>query len=711
MKQILLQGGQPVVEEVPDPVVEAGSILVRTAFSCISSGTELATLRTVSEPLWRRALRQPDRVRQVLGRVSREGLAATVRSVQDKLGTPFPIGYSAAGTVIAVGADVMEFHVGDRVAVAGSQCAYHAEILNVPRNLAVRVPDNLGLDIASTVALGAIALQGVRRTEPTLGEVVVVIGLGVLGQITCQLLKANGCHVIACDIDSERVALAQRMGADDGVLSGAESPAAVLRRSGGMGADAVIVTAATASNEVISQAFKMCRKKGRVVLVGDVGLDINRSDMYVKELDFRLSCSYGPGRYDSSFEEDGHDYPFAEVRWTETRNMAEYLRLAGVGAISLDSLMKKRFRVEGAAGAYAELAQGASGVTMGLFEYLASDATPKHDLSLRNGAQRVESDGRIRLAVIGAGNFFKNAHLPALRALDSEIAIHAIVSRTGHNAKTIATQVNAKFASTDIDSVLQDSNVDAVLIATRHHLHGNLALRALQAGKHVLVEKPLAMTVDELDAIEAFYADGLAGKPLLLTGFNRRFSPYAEKLKELLARRSGPLMLTYRMNAGYIPSDHWVHGTEGGGRNIGEACHIYNLMAVLTDAAVESVQALSVASRNGFLRPDDNFVATVRFSDGSVASLIYTAAGSSAYAKEHMEIFCDGQVYLLDDYVELKRAGDRKALHKSVSADKGLLAQWQAFCAGVRTGIWPASLEEQLAASRIALAVQTQLSA
>ena len=711
MKQILLSSGRPVVEDVPDPLVDAGAILVRTAFSCISSGTELATLRTVSEPLWRRALRQPDRVRQVLERVMREGLYATVRSVQDKLSTSFPVGYSAAGTVISVGADVTEFHVGDRVAVAGSQCAYHAEILNVPRNLAVRVPDNVGLDTASTVALGAIALQGVRRTEPTLGEVIVVIGLGALGQITCQLLKANGCHVIACDIDPERVALGQLLGADDGVPSDADAPAAVLRRSGGMGADAVIVTAATASNAVISQAFRMCRKKGRVILVGDVGLDIDRGDMYVKELDFRLSCSYGPGRYDSRFEEDGHDYPFAHVRWSETRNMAEYLRLAGLGAIRLDALVNKRFCVDDAATAYAELAQGASNVAVCLFEYPASDAAPRHSLNLHDGAKRVAGDRRIRLAVIGAGNFFKNAHLPALRALESEIVIRAVVSRTGHNAKTIATQAGAEYASTDVDSVLQDPDVDAVLIATRHHLHGDLALRALQAGKHVLVEKPLAMIAAELDAIEAFYADGLAGKPLLLTGFNRRFSPYADKLQELLARRSGPLMLTYRMNAGHIPVDHWVHGAEGGGRNIGEACHIYNLMAVLTGAAVERVEALSVASRNGFLRPDDNFIATVRFSDGSVASLAYTAAGNLTYAKEHMEVFCDGQVYLLDDYVELRRAGDAKPLHKTASADKGLPAQWRAFCAGVRNGVWPASLEEQLAASRIALAVQAQLSA
>lgn len=711
MKQILLASGRPVVHDVPDPVVDAGSILVRTAFSCISSGTELATLRTVSEPLWRRALRQPDRVRQVLGRVTREGLSATMRSVQDKLSTPFPVGYSAAGIVIAVGADVTEFHVGDRVAVAGSQCAYHAEILNVPRNLAVRVPDNVSLDTASTVALGAIALQGVRRTEPTLGETVVVVGLGVLGQMTCQLLKANGCHVIACDIEADRVALAQVLGADDGVPSDADAPAAVLRRTGGMGADAVIVTAATDSNIVISQAFKMCRKKGRVVLVGDVGLNIDRNDMYVKELDFRLSCSYGPGRYDSNFEEDGHDYPFAHVRWTETRNMAEYLRLAGLGAIRLDPLMSERYSVAEAARAYAELAHGTAGVAVSLFEYPASDAAPVHSLTLNNNAKRIDHTGKIRLAVIGAGSFFKNAHLPALRALESEIAIRAVVSRTGHNAKAIATQVAAEYASTDVDSVLQYPDIDAVLIATRHHLHGDLALRALQAGKHVLVEKPLAMTATELDAIEAFYADGMDGKPLLLTGFNRRFSPYADKLQQVLAHRSGPLMLTYRMNAGHIPADHWVHGVEGGGRNIGEACHIYNLMAVLTDAEVERVEALSVGSRNAFLRPDDNFIATVRFKDGSVASLAYTAAGHSGYAKEHMEIFCDGQVYLLDDYVELYRAGDSKPLHRTACADKGLQAQWRAFCTGVKNGAWPASLEEQLAASRIALSVQTQLSA
>ena len=708
MKQILLQGGQPVVEVVPDPVVEPGCILVATAFSAISSGTELAVMRAVSEPIWRRALKRPEQVRQVLSRMARDGVASTLRSVQDRLGAPVPLGYSAAGTVIAVGAGVNEFHLGDRVAVAGAQCAYHAERLCIPRNLAVHVPTGVDLDAAATVALGAIALQGVRRAAPALGESVAVLGLGGLGQITCQLLRANGCRVLALDVEPERVALAVELGANAGFPANIEAVESVIRATDGVGVDAVIVTAATPSNAVMSQAFRMSRARGRVVLVGDVGLDLQRGEMYAKELDFRVSCSYGPGRYDQRFEGEGLDYPIAHVRWTETRNMAEYMRLLGNGGVELERLLGRRVLLEQAADAYAELESGARGVAINLFEYQRSDAKLDSTVTFSRHSTSGLRSGCLRLAVIGGGNFFKAAHLPALRSLQGEIAIRAVVSRSGHNANALATQCGADYASSDVEVVLADPEIDAVLIATRHHLHAEFARRALAAGKHVLVEKPLALNPSELAELAAQCRSNPNG-PCFLTGHNRRFSPHVKHLAKALAKRSGPLMINYRMNAGYIAGDHWVHGSQGGGRNIGEACHVYDLMLALTCASTVRVDAVSIVPATDYYRADDNFIATLRFADGSVGSLTYTALGNARHPKEQMEVYCDGQVYVMDDFLTLGRAGDEHPLLHTRNQDKGLPAQWAAFCAGVRSGVWPVSLEDQLEVSHIAFAVQDAL--
>lgn len=708
MKQILLQGGQPVVEVVPDPVVQPGCILVASAFSSISSGTELAAMRVVSEPIWRRALRRPEQVRQVLTRMVREGVASTFRSVQARLDAPVPLGYSAAGGVVAVGAGVNEFHVGDRVAVAGAQCAYHAELLCIPRNLAVHVPTDVPLDAASTVALGAIALQGVRRAEPTLGENVAVIGLGILGQLTCQLLRANGCRVLALDIESARVDLAVELGADVGLPANSEPVESVIRATNGVGVDAVIVTAATPSNSVMSQAFRMSRSRGRVVLVGDVGLDLQRGEMYAKELDFRVSCSYGPGRYDQQFEGEGLDYPIAHVRWTETRNMAEYLRLVANGLVHLERLLGQRVPLDQATKAYAELGTGKSRVTISLFEYLGGDTRAESKVMLTRSVSGKVKNGRLRLAIIGAGSFVKSTHMPILRNLQGEVAIRAVVSRSGHNAKALAAQCGAEYASSDIESVLADDAIDAVLIATRHHMHAELTRRALAAGKHVLVEKPLALNQGELAELAAQCKSNPNG-PCLLTGHNRRFSPHARHLAKVLAGRSGPLMINYRMNAGYIPSDHWVHGPEGGGRNIGEACHIYDLMLALTNSYAVRVEAVAAGPSTDYYRADDNFVAALRFADGSVGSLTYTALGSVRHPKEQMEVYCDGQVYVLDDFVAVRRAGDNGVLLNTHNQDKGLVSQWTAFCSGVRSGVWPVSLEDQLEVSRISFAVQTAL--
>ena len=696
------------VEDVPAPVLEPGSILVRTAYSCISTGTELAALKSASTPLWRRALAQPDKIRMVAGIALSQGPAAALEKVRGKLAEPVALGYSAAGTVLAIGEGVSEFRLGDRVAVAGSQCAYHAEVLCIPRNLAVRVPDDVGLDHAATVALGAIALQGVRRAELTLGERVAVIGLGVLGQLTVQMLKAAGCSVLALDLDPARVALAKQQGADDGLVADIDSVEAVRRRTDGHGVDAVIITAAARSDEIVASAFRMSRRKGRVVLVGDVGLGLQRADIYAKEIDFRVSCSYGPGRYDADYEEHGVDYPLAYVRWTENRNMQEYLRLVQQGNIRLEAMHGGAHALEEAQKVYLALQSQDTMRPIALFAYQGEGRDAACTPPVPAGTAPLHVAGIARIGVVGAGQFTRAIHLPILREEKSLFAIRGIAARTGHKAQAVAREFGAAFAATDADAVVGDAETDAVLISTRHDSHAALALKALIAGKHVLVEKPLALNEPELAAIEAFLAAS-AAPPILMTGFNRRHSRYAACIRERVANRAGPLMITYRMNAGYIPHEHWVHGVEGGGRNLGEACHVYDLFCFLVGSPVEKVQAMSIAPAGGHYRRDDNFCASVRFADGSVASLAYTAIGAPEYPKEQMEVFCDGKVLFLDDYRSLTASGVSTPLVTSQVSDKGMREQWREFARAMRAGTPTVPFAEQAAATRIALEVQRQL--
>lgn len=637
-----------------------------------------------------------------------QGARRTWSVVEEKRNTAHPTGYSAAGVVIDVGADVKDIAPGDRVACAG---APHAEMLRVSRNLCVPLPDDLDWESAATVTLGAIALQGVRRAQPTLGESFVVIGLGILGQLTVQLLRANGCRSIGVDLDRDRIALAQRLGMDMGLHpDDGNDVEQVARLTDGLGADGVIITAATPSDAVVSTAFKMCRKKGRVVLVGDVGLNLNRADFYAKEIDFLISTSYGPGRYDRRYEEQGLDYPAAYVRWTENRNMAEYLRLLAEKRIQVEQLISARYPVAEATAAYASLSSGAGNALMVLLTYIGCGTEPVRTLRLQPKVKTVT--GRIRIAVLGAGGFARSAHLPNLRSLSDRFALQAVVTRTGHSATAVAKQFGAVYASTDYEAVLADPDVDAVIIATRHHLHGKLALAALQAGKHVLVEKPLALNTAELDSIDAFIT--LAGDgplPVLLTGYNRRFSPYARRMAELLKGRSGPFMLNYRMNAGYIAADHWVHGSEGGGRNLGEACHIYDLFAYLANAEVADVSARSAGIKSHYYGQSDNFVATVGFADGSVATLTYTSMGSRDYSKEMADLYVDGMLAVMDDYNHLDVHGVRgRSLHTSMQ-EKGLKEELIAFADAVNGGAWPIPWWQQLQTSRLALAVQGQLTA
>lgn len=709
MKQVLIRQGQVLVADVPAPEVEAGTVLVRVEKSCISVGTEMSGIRATGVPLWKRALKQPEKIRQVLAMVASDGLSKTRALVAGTVQAEFPTGYSAAGTVIAVGEGVSDILPGDRVACAGAQCAHHAETIRVPRNLCVPMPDGVDMDAASTVTLGAIALQGVRRANPTLGECFVVVGLGVLGQLTVQILKAVGCRVIGLELDRARVATALELGLDLALEADEANNAEVVGRlTGGIGADGVIITAATASESVIGQAFRMCRKRGRVVLVGDVPLNIDRNDMYLKELDFLVSTSYGPGRYDRRYEEEGADYPVAYVRWTENRNMAAYLDLIAGKRLNVAPLVAATYALERAPAAY-EALKGAGKPLMLLLEYPEAAKAAPEPRRIATPKAAPARDGVLRMGVIGAGAFAKTVHLPNIQAMADSCSLRAVCSHSGHNAMATANRFGAAYATASVDEILADPEINAVVIATRHDLHADMTLRALAAGKHVMVEKPLALTSDEVARIRAFYAANPNG-PVLMTGFNRRFSPHARRMAEMVAGRSNPLMLSYRMNAGFIPSDVWVHGKEGGGRNRGEACHIYDLFTFLTGAEITSVNAQAITPATAHYRRDDNFAANFTFADGSVASLTYTALGAKDFPKERMELFCDGKVMALDDYRELKVYGAKGRDLTGRTIDKGHADALKAFIeAALGRKDWPIPLWQQLQATEMALSVEAVL--
>ena len=710
MKQVLIKQGQAVVEEIPAPQIEAGTVLVRVDHSCISVGTEMSGMKTSGLPLWKRALKQPQNVKKALQMVATQGLGHTKSIVQGKLSSGQPSGYSATGTVIEVGEGIDDLQPGDRVACAGAQCAHHAEVIRVPRNLTVPVPDTLDFASASTVTLGAIAMQGVRRAQPTLGETFVIIGLGILGQLTSQLLKANGCRVIGTDLDHSRIQLARELGMDIGIHpDDGDDIENVVRLTDGIGADCVIITAATPSDEVVSTAFNMCRRKGRVILVGDVGLHLNRADFYQKELDFFISTSYGPGRYDNNYEERGLDYPVAYVRWTENRNMYEYLRLISEGKVKVAPMISATYPVTEAGMAYEALKTSDPKPLMVLLSYpQPQDGVAPSRVTVNPMAQAAGSTA-IRLALVGAGGFAKGMHLPNIKALSDRYHLQAVVSRTGHNAVATATQFGAKYSTTDFQEILKDPEIDAVIIATRHNLHGEMVLQALKNGKHVLVEKPLALNKEELAQIEALYAAPSNSHPLpiLLTGFNRRFSKYARRVHDLTKDRSNPMILNYRMNAGHIPLDHWVHTEEGGGRNIGEACHIYDLFTYLTGSKVVAVNAQAIKPATGFYRRNDNFIATMTFEDGSVATLTYTALGSKDYPKEQLQVFVDGKVIMMDDYKKLTITGANVAGFETKLTDKGQKEELEAFAHAIRQGgEWPIPFWQQLQATEISFRVE-----
>jgi predicted dehydrogenase/threonine dehydrogenase-like Zn-dependent dehydrogenase len=703
MKQVLMHRGRVNVGDVPAPLVEPGRVLVEVVYSLISTGTELTSMESSCQPLIKKALEQPERIKKLWDHLRKQGIQKTIAEVRGQFGQSTPTGYSCSGIVIQVGEGVTAFQPGERVACAGAGFANHAEIVLVPANLVVKVPEGCALKEAASVTLGSIAMQGVRRADPRLGEIVAVIGLGLLGQISVQLLKAAGCRVIGLDLDSRRVALAKDLGADIAFNSIELDVGNEIRHlSGNHGVDATIITAASQSDSIVQQAIEITRKKGRVVVVGAVGLGLKRSPFYEKEIDFLISCSYGPGRYDPRYEEKGQDYPYAYVRWTENRNMQEYLRLIADGKMKLGLVLEREYPLAEAQQAYVDLQTAVEKPLGAVISYPTGEERPQSDkLDTKVRLNARPGSGKINVAVIGAGGFAKSVHLPNLQKLSDRYHLRAVVDIIGSNAKATAEQFGADYATTNYRDVLADNSVDMVMITTRHNTHAPIAMAAAQAGKAVLVEKPMALNQGELDALVVVLKETQVP---FMVGFNRRFSPAARRAKEIIGERQNPLIILYRMNAGYLPPDHWTQTEEGGGRIIGEGCHIFDLFQYLIGVPVVEVSATAIASQTEHVLAGDNVSVTLRYTDGSVATLLYTALGSLDFSKEYMELYADGKVLALDDYRGLRVHGAAVKGWRASVQDKGHLGELRAFAAYLREpGKPPIELRDLTESTKVSL--------
>ena len=705
MKQVVqnYRTGELKVEELPPPALRPGGVLVRTAYSLISAGTERMVVETAQSSLVGKARSRPDLVRQVFDTFKREGLRSTYEKVKSKLTQMKALGYSASGVVTAVGHDVKEFKAGDRIACAGAGYASHAEVIFVPKNLCAKLPDGASLESACYTTVGAIALQGIRQADTRLGEAVAVIGLGLVGQLTVQLLKAAGCQVIGVDIDKAACELAKRSGADLVASDQQSARAACMSLTEGRGADCILITAGTKSNEPVELAGELARDRARVVVVGLVGMDVPRHSYYEKELDLRLSRSYGPGRYDPEYEEKGNDYPIGYVRWTERRNMEAFLRLVADGKINTGLLTTHRFGVNKAEDAYKLILSRDGERYCGVvLEYAAADQ-PLAAYDAPASAKRVARD-ELGVSFIGAGNFARGVLLPIIKR-SPKVQLVSLATATGISAKNTGAQFGFGHSTTDHEEVLGSDQSQVVFIATRHDSHARLAAEALSRGKSVFVEKPLATTDEGLREVVAAARES---NGLLMVGYNRRFAPLAEEIKARFRSRTGPMTIIYRVNAGQLPAGHWSHdSTEGGGRVIGEVCHFIDFIQHLTDALPASACAEAVPQNQvaGFV--DDSVVVSMTMTDGSIASIVYTASGDSSVAKEQVEIFCDRSVAGIDDFKSghFVQGGKRIKLGGG-SQDKGHAAEISAFLEAARgRAAAPISLESLVATSLASFAI------
>ncbi|WP_279109040.1 bi-domain-containing oxidoreductase [Butyricimonas virosa] len=658
MKQIIqdLKSGATVLEEVPVPQVKSGCVLIQTTRTLVSLGTERMLVEFGKANLIDKARQQPDKVKQVLDKIKTDGLQPTLEAVFNKLGQPLPLGYCNVGKVVAVGRGVTEFVVGDRVASNGN----HAEYVCVPKNLVAKIPDNVTDEEATFTVIGSIGLQGIRLLNPQLGECVVVIGLGLIGLVAAELLRANGCKVIGVDFDQQKVDIAK----DKGIYainpkSGIDPVKYVEEMTGGVGADGVLITASAKGDEVIHQACLMSRKRGRVVLVGVIGLNMRRDDFYKKELSFQVSCSYGAGRYDEEYENKGHDYPLAYVRWTEKRNFETILGAISSKALDVQPLITEVVDLADYSEIYGDMRKHGS-----IASILKFPVNSTIERVVPIGEKRVMV-GNGKLGIIGAGNFASATIIPALQKVNAPIKY--IASAQGLTAKVLAKKAKAENATSDYHVMLSDPEVNTVLITTRHSMHASMVIEALEAGKSVFVEKPLCLNEEELQSIEKVYMNA-NDRVTLTVGFNRRFSPFAEKMKTLLG--GGPKNIVATMNAGYIPPEMWVQDMEvGGGRIIGEACHFIDLCSFLADSRVIAV-CMNALGENP-QENTDNVSILLKYENGINAVVNYFANGSKAYAKERVEVFSQGKVLVLDNWRKLEGYGVKGFSKMIGTMDKG----------------------------------------
>ncbi|MEY2922391.1 MAG: hypothetical protein RL108_1013 [Bacteroidota bacterium] len=642
------------MEEVPAPQVSKGCILIQTTRSLVSQGTEKMLVEFGKSNLISKARQQPDKVKQVLDKIKTEGLMPTLEAVFNKLGEPLPLGYCNVGKVIAVGEGVSEFKVGDRVASNGQ----HAEFVAIPKNLVAHIPDNVSDDHATFTVIGSIGLQGIRLLNPTLGETIVVTGLGLIGLLTAQLLVANGCKVIGIDVDDSKLDLAKKWGIVPFNPKNGDVVKFVEEQTNGVGADGVIITASTKTDEIISQSAKMSRKRGRIILVGVIGLNLSRAEFYEKELSFQVSCSYGPGRYDENYENKGNDYPLPFVRWTEKRNFEAILHAIESRKILVDEMITEVIPLNEYLKVYGEI--GSSKSIASILKYEEFQLSPKTTIQLKDVSYTGQKGV---IGIIGAGNFTKMTMLPALKGSGAQNKY--IISKGGVSGTALAQKYGFSHSSTNVEDVLKDNDVDLVLITTRHNLHASMTVKCLEAGKHVFVEKPLALNNDELDKV--IKAQQKSGKAVVV-GFNRRFSPHAEKMKALLG--SSKMNVIATMNAGNIPANVWVHDMlVGGGRIIGEACHFIDLITYLTGSKVKAVCINSMG-----INPEentDNVSILLKYENGSTGVINYFSNGSKAYSKERVEVYSQERTLIMDNFRTTNGYGFKGFSKLKTALDKG----------------------------------------
>ena len=703
MKHILqhLSTGATELIDVPCPRAGAGELLIRTHRTLVSAGTERMLVEFGKANLLEKARQQPDKVRMVLEKVKTDGLLPTIQAVKSKLDQPLPMGYCNAGTVLEVGRGVSGWTAGDRVASNGK----HAEMVVVPVNLCAKVPAGVSDDDAAFTVLASIGLQGIRLAQPTLGEAFVVTGLGLIGLITVQLLRAQGCRVLGIDFDSAKIAIAKEFGAEVVDLSRGEDPlSAALVFSRGRGVDGVLVTASTQSSEPIHQAAQMCRKRGRIVLVGVTGLDLSRADFYEKELTFQVSCSYGPGRYDQQYEQRGHDYPIGFVRWTEQRNFEAVLDMLASGSLNVRRLVTHRFPLERAAEAY-ELVTGSASSLGILLEYDNSEPAARPS-TIYLEQRPVESRRGGVVGVVGAGNYATQVLIPALARTPA--VLKTIATSGGVSGTYVGRKFGFRESTTDPETVFNDPSIDAVIVMTRHNTHTRYVCRAIESGKSVFVEKPLALTFEEIDQITNAYgvAERSGRRPMLMVGFNRRFAPQVQKMKALLGTMNEPKAIVATVNAGAIPADHWTQDPEvGGGRIVGEACHFIDLLRFLVGRPIKEVRKATMGVSLGTAATDDKAALTLTFEDGSLGTVHYYANGHKSFPKERIEVFCGGRILQLDNFRQLRGYGwpgfGRATLWKQDKGQKACIAAFiQALTEG---GQAPIPFDEIIEVSRASI--------